>query len=330
MRKYNINDLVQEVRDLGYDVNGHMDLMKIGPKDKNVIPIMLSYLGKTDYQNQKEFIVRCLTVKGFKEVTRIFLEEFKRESEVYYDSFNRIRSPESLRWAIGNAFFHIEDKSILIELRQIAMNKKYGTSRTKIVEALGKMKDTNSISILIDLLNDPDVQAHAIKAISYFKNDSLDEYIEPFLNHENPLVRKEAVKAINKWKRLRENANSKMSSEGDKKLKEVENNLNNINIEELEEASTNFDMENIEPFLKTLIPLIDSGFGISEINGIMDVVNSMTVEQELEVGRFLIKYKGKDTLLIIQVFLDDIDSPDVYIFTEPTLAEEINDLMQSE
>ena len=37
------------------------------------------------------------------------------------------------------------------------------------------------------------------------------------------------------------------------------------NDEELEESSTNFDMENVRPFLLRISPLIESGFGEAQI-----------------------------------------------------------------
>lgn len=193
MKKLNIEELVQVVHDLGYNVKNHMDLMKIGPKDKGVIPVMLPFLEKTDLENENEFIVRCLSVKGFSEVSRTFLNEFKKET-----------SSEHLRWVIGHAFYLIMDKRIVNELRELIAQSKYGNSRGRIVRILGKFKDSKTLPLLIALLGDQDdyIKISAIKALSFFKDESLPKYIEPFLDDEDCFVRREAVKAIKKWKRL--------------------------------------------------------------------------------------------------------------------------------
>ncbi|MBV7509032.1 hypothetical protein KW850_27935 [Bacillus sp. sid0103] len=49
----------------------------------------------------------------------------------------------------------------------------------------------------------------------------------------------------------------------------------------------------------------------------------MEHNDEYEVGRFDIVYRNKKTPLIIKVFMDIPEVPDVYIFTEPELANKI-------
>ena len=90
----------------------------------------------------------------------------------------------------------------------------------------------------------------------------------------------------------------------------------------LEEASMNFDLENVRPFLERLKPLIESGFSDDEILRVQRMMESMKVDEEKEV-EFPIQYRGSRSVLRIGIFMDDVDSPDVYFFTHPKLAEEI-------
>ena len=60
-----------------------------------------------------------------------------------------------------------------------------------------------SKKILISLLDDDDVDGHAIAALSKFKDIELIKYIEPFLNHKMTWKRNEAKKAIKKLEKLR-------------------------------------------------------------------------------------------------------------------------------
>jgi hypothetical protein len=42
------------------------------------------------------------------------------------------------------------------------------------------------------------------------------------------------------------------------------------NNDELQESSTNFDRENVRPFLQRISPLLDSGFGEAQIDAEME------------------------------------------------------------
>jgi len=64
-------------------------------------------------------------------------------------------------------------------LIQIAQEKGHGIARQMNVDALGKLKNKEAIPMLINLLNDEDVQGHAIEALSKFKEPLVILYIEP-------------------------------------------------------------------------------------------------------------------------------------------------------
>ena len=97
--------------------------------------------------------------------------------------------------------------------------------------------------------------------------------------------------------------------------------------ENLEEASMNFDLNNVKPFLQRITPLVESGFSESEINQVQKELEKMEHDDEYEVGRFDIVYQNKKTILIINAFMDSPEAPDIYIFTEPELAVQINEEM---
>lgn len=95
----------------------------------------------------------------------------------------------------------------------------------------------------------------------------------------------------------------------------------------MQEASGNFDLENVQPFLKRLKPLIDTGFSDGEIDQIQKSLESMDVDDEIDF-EFPIKVKGQSLVLKIHVFMDDIESPDIAFFAAPKLADKINEEMQ--
>jgi hypothetical protein len=95
----------------------------------------------------------------------------------------------------------------------------------------------------------------------------------------------------------------------------------------LEEASTSFDSENVGPFLGRLKPLIESGFSDGEIIQVQRMMERLKIDEEKEL-EFPIRYHGRQTVLRVRIFMDDVDSPDLYFFTDPELAKEIDKAME--
>ena len=95
----------------------------------------------------------------------------------------------------------------------------------------------------------------------------------------------------------------------------------------LEEASMNFDSENVRPFLERLKPLIESGFSDEEILQVQRMMEVLKIDDEKEL-EFPIRYRGRQTVLRVGIFMDDVNAPDVYFFTDPELAKEIDKEME--
>ncbi|MFC4323198.1 HEAT repeat domain-containing protein [Litchfieldia salsa] len=185
-----VEQLIKDVNKQGYNIKTYQDLYKLKSKDKNLIPILLKYLGSVDKVNEKLFFVSCLGVKGFYDATEALLREFLSSND------------RSYKWAIGNSLSIILDKSTLNDLIKIVINKEHGTSRQMIIVALGLFKDKKAIPFLLDLLDDEDVKGHVIMALSKFKDPELIPYIKPFVNHNITWVRNEAKKTIDKLEKL--------------------------------------------------------------------------------------------------------------------------------
>ena len=89
---------------------------------------------------------------------------------------------------------------------------------------------------------------------------------------------------------------------------------------ELVEASGEFEIEDLQPFLERVSLLVPSGFGEAEVASIVTLAQNMAVDDE-KVVDFSIKYDGENTTLRLDVFMDDLDLPTVYFFAPPELAE---------
>jgi hypothetical protein len=90
----------------------------------------------------------------------------------------------------------------------------------------------------------------------------------------------------------------------------------------MHEASMNFDLENVAPFLKR----INSRFNL---NLPVDELVKMTYQTKMETEQsrtIQVTFDGLQTQLEYRVFMDDIDAPDLYFFTpSKDLAEAIDD-----
>jgi hypothetical protein len=96
---------------------------------------------------------------------------------------------------------------------------------------------------------------------------------------------------------------------------------------ELHEASMNFDLDALGPFLVRIqrhIPAL-SGLDMSSIYGISA---TMRPEEEREWA-FEVEHGGLRVPLKIRVVMDDVDAPDLYCFTSQALATEIQDHMSA-
>lgn len=84
------------------------------------------------------------------------------------------------------------------------------------------------------------------------------------------------------------------------------------------EASMNFESENVLPFLKELNNKFNFGLNTEQLN---EFVSSVPVEQEKSITVEIDLNENK-SVMEFRVFMDDIDTPDLYLFFE---SEEVSD-----
>jgi hypothetical protein len=90
----------------------------------------------------------------------------------------------------------------------------------------------------------------------------------------------------------------------------------------LEEASANFDLEDLRPFLERVVALLDSGFTPADVEHLASKIAAQRLDSQ-KVYEYTVVAHGIRTPLRVEVFMDDIDSPDIAFFTEPGLAKRI-------
>jgi hypothetical protein len=78
----------------------------------------------------------------------------------------------------------------------------------------------------------------------------------------------------------------------------------------VEEASANFDIEDVEPILRRISDLVESGFADEEVNSLASKISDQAVESEREY-RYRVRIGGTNAELRVVVFMDDVDAPDI-------------------
>jgi HEAT repeat protein len=184
---------------------GFPDLEKVGElrqrgvRYEAAVPVLLEWLPKVSYLMLSEDIVRTLSVSFAKKLAApVFLRLF-RDPPVLQDPLRPETSEpaeEYLRWIIGNGLGIFADPSLAGELIELAMDRRFGKARYQTVAALPKTKDERVPGVLLSLLDDPTVCAHAIAALGRMRVTAARPAIEAMLASSDKNVRDEAKKAL--------------------------------------------------------------------------------------------------------------------------------------
>ena len=183
--------VIEELRAVGFSVESVGDLYNKKLNYQRAIPILVKWLSEISNVVVKEDIVRALSVKWAKNTAAaaLLLVEFKHAKD---------STDSGLRWAIGNALEVLVTDEIKAEMIELAKDSRFGRSREMVVLGLGKLKDPSVVSVLIELLKDDQVIAHAVMALRKLKAKEARTHIEHLLDHPRSLVRREAKNAL-KW-----------------------------------------------------------------------------------------------------------------------------------
>jgi HEAT repeat protein len=182
-------ELRAELRLLGYPQDSLEGFVTNRLDVRDAVPVLLCYLPKIDDEAVKEQVVRGLTTPETKQVrpeaVSVLVEEFRKSDDHH------------LRWAIANALAELADEDDFDEIASLARDQRYGKSREMLALALGRMKrEPRAADVLLELLDDEVMAGHAIIGLRKLKAKGAKSRIEPFLEHDQGWVRKEAKKAV--------------------------------------------------------------------------------------------------------------------------------------
>jgi hypothetical protein len=129
-------------------------------------PILVEWLPRVHDPVEKEVIARSLT--GSKTAgaaaARALVTEFRSAP----------LSDETTKWAYANALATLAGPEIADDLLGLIRDRRHGTARQMLCDALRRTKDSRAPDALIELVDDDDVAGHAILALrSYGSRSSL-------------------------------------------------------------------------------------------------------------------------------------------------------------
>lgn len=179
--------IIQELTELGYNIQTLGDLRHTGKPWKSALPALLRWLPKVDDPGVKEEIVRCLSVPWLGDAgTALLIEEFKKCAPVN----------ELLAWTIGNALSIVDVKRFEAPIIKLCQNAIYGMTRQMLVAGLGRFHAAEAENTALQLLRDDSVKLHAVIALGKMKSRQALPALEKLLTDKNAGIRKEARKAI--------------------------------------------------------------------------------------------------------------------------------------
>lgn len=144
-------EILNELKDIGYNVKNIHQLILLKEADKKVVPILLKYLLLISREQEKECLVRFLAVKNFTEAFPLLIKEF-------YEAKTR-----DYKLALSNTLSIIYDKRFLETLLKIVSNKDYGEVRIPIILGLYQYSDNKVLETLEKLLDDTQIEKQVLK-----------------------------------------------------------------------------------------------------------------------------------------------------------------------
>jgi HEAT repeats len=187
--------LARDLSAAGVPVADLWELVNEKRQHLGAIPVLLDWLERLDErvpgpdrEKVREGLVRALTVPAARPAAAPALIE----------QFRAVDDPTGLgpRWVIGNALEVVADDSVFDQVAALVRDRGYGRARQMVVLGLGRARDPRAVPLLVELLDDPDVTAHAAMALGRLRAEAARPALERLLSDPRPLVRREAKKAL--------------------------------------------------------------------------------------------------------------------------------------
>lgn len=185
--------ILRDLSAVGLHAGSLVELRGFGGPYPAAIPILVSWLSSVTDRRVLEGLVRALSVPWAKPMaTQPLINLFR--------GIDEITDPDGfgVRWTVGNALEVVFDDSSFDELETIARDKSFQNARQMVVLGFGKSKRPEAVSVLLDLLDDPQIDGHAVKALGKLKAPEAKTALEGKVQDRRAWVRTAAKAALRK------------------------------------------------------------------------------------------------------------------------------------
>ncbi|MFZ6992073.1 HEAT repeat domain-containing protein [Curtobacterium sp. RRHDQ66] len=182
--------MLEALSRLGYQFDDMTAFANSRLRHKDAVPLLLNLLKSVENPMNRLRFAHALTTPAAKGVAVPgLLEAFTRTPN---------DDPIRVRWAIGSAIEATFDDAYADEVSSLALDRQYGRDREMLALALRKSRKEEVIDVLLDLTRDPDVDGHAIDALSHSANPRARQVFEEKLFDRRAWVRKRAAAGLRK------------------------------------------------------------------------------------------------------------------------------------
>lgn len=190
-------EMLFDLSQVGVDIDDLWELVNTREPYDAAVPVLIDWLAHLDERVAPEIrarveepIVRALTIPAARKTAPpVLLERFRRP---------QVDPNRGVRWVIGNALGALAGDQYFDQIEALARDKEYGRDREQLMRFFGRSKDPRAAPLLIELLEDSDVVAHAAEALGKQKDPRSRAPLEKLSTHLLPLARREAAKALKK------------------------------------------------------------------------------------------------------------------------------------
>ena len=147
-------------------------------------PLALKYYQLAVRKQEKSYLLGWLPKKSAADAIPVLLEDFCSDA----DNIDH--------WAIADTLYTFASRKYIQDYLDIIADPGYGAARQMLVLLVGRLKVERALPLLIRLLDDPSMTAHAIIALGRFRREELRPHFERFAACPDPLCRREAQKAL--------------------------------------------------------------------------------------------------------------------------------------
>jgi len=188
-----MDGLLEDLASAGFVVGSVTELRTSGVRYRDAVPVLLRWLPRAESSAEKEEIVRALSVPWARaEALGPLIEEFRAAP------VPGTPKQELLRWAVGNGIEVLWDDAQFDELVELARDRRFGKAREMVVLGLARSNRPEAGEVLVELLDDPVVNGHAVKALGKLSVPQAREGLERMAGDRRAWVRRDAQRALSK------------------------------------------------------------------------------------------------------------------------------------